>query len=62
METLDQIGLVEELIKYNRKGNFDRVSALMMIMISIKEEEEDKEYTHTKETVFADELKEAFGY
>lgn len=37
-------GLLESLILYNRKGNFDRVMALMMVMFQIEEEEEQKEY------------------
>lgn len=31
-------GLIEELIRYNRKNNFDRVSALFMLMYAIEEE------------------------
>lgn len=44
LETIYDPGLLEELIKYNRKGNFDRVMALMMLMFQIEEEEEGKEY------------------
>lgn len=46
--TIDYInspGLLEELIYYNRKGNFDRVMALMQVMIQMEEEELDKEYS-----------------
>jgi hypothetical protein len=32
------IGLLEELIKYNRKGNFDRVLSFMMVMFQIQED------------------------
>ncbi len=32
LDILDDLGLIEEFIKYNRKGNFDRVMAFMMIM------------------------------
>lgn len=32
LDTLIDIGLIEELIKYNLKGNFDRVIALMMVL------------------------------
>lgn len=35
---------LEELILYNRKGNFDRVMAFMMVMFQIEEEEENKIY------------------
>ena len=44
LETIYDIGLLEELINYNRKGNFDRVMAFMMLMFQIEEEELDKEY------------------
>lgn len=43
-ESIYSIGLLEELIKYNRKGNFDRVMALMMCMFSVQEDELGKEY------------------
>ena len=38
LEQIYDIGLLEELIKYNRKGNFDRVMAFMMIMFQIQED------------------------
>jgi hypothetical protein len=37
-------GLLESLIEYNRKGNFDRVMSLMQVMFQVEEDEEDKEY------------------
>lgn len=39
------IGLLEELIQFNLKGNFDRVMALMQVMFQVEEDELDKEYT-----------------
>lgn len=36
--------LLEELIHYNRKGNFDLISALIMAMFQVQEETLDKEY------------------
>ncbi len=36
--------LLEELINYNNKGNFDLVSALMMCLFQVQEEELGKEY------------------
>lgn len=36
--------LLEELIVYNRKGNFDEVSALIMCMIQVQEQSIDKKY------------------
>lgn len=35
-------GLLEELINYNRKGNFDRVMAFMMVMFQVAEDDENK--------------------
>jgi hypothetical protein len=45
LETIYSPGLLEELIKYNRKGNFDRVMAFMMVMFFVEEEGLGKEYT-----------------
>lgn len=36
--------LLEELMLFNRKGNFDRVMAFMMVMFQVAEEEEFKEH------------------
>lgn len=44
LETIVDPGLLEELILYNRKGNFDRVMSFMMVMFQIQEEEEGKVY------------------
>lgn len=48
LETIYSIGLLEELIKYNRKGNFDRVMAFMMCMFQTQEEELGKDYSKDK--------------
>lgn len=48
LETIYSIGLLEELIQYNRKGNFDRVMGLMMCMFQVQEEELGKEYSESK--------------
>lgn len=48
LETIYSIGLLEELIQYNRKGNFDRVMAFMMCMFQVQEDELGKEYTSGK--------------
>jgi len=45
LETINSIGLLEELIQYNRKGNFDRVMAFMMCMFQCQEDELGKVYT-----------------
>jgi hypothetical protein len=51
--------LLEELILYNRKGNFDRVMSLMMVMFQIAEEDEDKVYgTEDRNKELEQELKD----
>jgi|FLOH01.1.fsa_nt_gi hypothetical protein len=57
LETIIDIGLLQELISYTRKGNFDRVMAFMMIMFQI-EEDDDKEYKDTETSEVAKQLKE----
>lgn len=44
LEKIYSIGILEELIRYNRSGNFDRVMALMQCMFFKQEEELDKTY------------------
>ena len=44
LETIYDPALLEELILYNRKGNFDRVMAFMMVMFQLQEEQEGKIY------------------
>jgi hypothetical protein len=39
--------LLEELIIYNRKGNFDRVMALMMVMFQLAEDDGETQYETT---------------
>lgn len=48
LETIYDPGLLEELILYNRKGNFDRVMAFMMVMFQLAEEDGEKEYGDTE--------------
>lgn len=48
IDTIYSVRLLEELIGYNRDGNFDLVSALIMCMIQVQEESLGKEYD-TKE-------------
>lgn len=43
------IGLLEELIAYNKKGNFDRVMALMMAIFDLEEDALGKVYEEKKE-------------
>lgn len=44
LDQIESIGLLEELIAYNRKGNFDRVMALMQVMFQVQEEVLGKVY------------------
>jgi hypothetical protein len=44
LDFIYDIGLIEELILYNKKGNFDRVMSLMQVMFQIEEDELGKEY------------------
>ena len=48
LETIYSIGLLEELIQYNRKGNFDRVMAFMQVMFQCQEEELGKDYSSSE--------------
>ena len=50
LDTIDSPGLLEELIYYNRKGNFDRVMAFMVLMMYLEEEEENKQYERKNDT------------
>ena len=53
LTTIDYInspGLLEELIVYNRKGNFDRVMALMQVMFQEEEEDLEKEYGNSEKS------------
>lgn len=47
LETIYDVGLLEELINYSRKGNFDRVMSFMMLMFQIEEDDLGKEYGET---------------
>lgn len=49
IDRIYSIRLLEELIAYNRKGNFDLVSSLFMCMFQVQEEALGKEYTEKKE-------------
>jgi hypothetical protein len=44
IDYINSPGLLEELITYNRKGNFDRVSTLIMVMFQIEESSHIKEH------------------
>jgi hypothetical protein len=48
LDLINDPGLLEELILYNRKGNFDRVMALMMLMFQIEEDDLGTEHDPSK--------------
>lgn len=50
LDTINDPALLEELISYNRKGNFDRVMSFMMVMFQLAEEEEGKIYGEAEES------------
>ena len=58
LETIYSVALLEELIGYNRKGNFDRVMAFMMVMFQLEEDAENKTYGEKKEHPIVNELLE----
>lgn len=44
LQTIYDPGLLEELIRFNPKGNFDRVMAFAMLMFQLEEEDLNKQY------------------
>jgi hypothetical protein len=50
MDFIYDIGLLEELILYNKKGNFDRVMSLMQVMFQVEEDELDKVHGEAHES------------
>ena len=49
IDKIYSVRLLEELIQYNRKGNFDLVSSLFMCMFQVQEESLGKEYGEEKQ-------------
>lgn len=49
LDTISSPGLLQELISYDRKGNYDRVMGFMMIMFQLQEEELGLEYSENKD-------------
>ena len=49
IDRIYSIRLLEELIAYNRKGNFDLISSLMMCMFQVQEEQIGKQYDEKDE-------------
>lgn len=58
IDRIYSIRLLEELIAYNRKGNFDLVSSLFMCMFQVQEEALGKKYDKSKENKNAKKLLE----
>ena len=44
LDRITSLRLIEELLQYNKKGNFDLISALIMCMFQVQEEVLGKEY------------------
>ena len=58
LDKINSIRLIDELINYNKKGNFDLVSALIMCMFQVQEEVLGKEYSDKPKNKSAEKLKE----
>ena len=58
IDKIYSIRLLEELIAYNREGNFDAVSALFMCMFQVQEEVLGKTYDKSSEHKSAKKLLE----
>lgn len=56
LETIYDTGLLEELILYNRKGNFDRVMAFMMLMFQLEEDGLGKDYAEVGKNKNAEDI------
>lgn len=56
IDRIYSIRLLEELISYNRDGNFDLVSALFMCMFQVQEEALDKKYDSANQNKSAKKL------
>ena len=56
LDRINSLRLIEELIMYNKTGNFDLVSALIMCMFQVQEEVLNKEYEPKEENKNAKKL------
>lgn len=50
LDRLEDVGLIEELIKYSRKTNSDRVMAFMQILFQLESDTNDDNYTNREDT------------
>lgn len=58
LDKINSLRLIEELLMYNKKGNFDLISALIMCMFQVQEEVLHKEYAPKAENINAKKLVE----
>ena len=58
IDRINSLRLVEELLMYNKTGNFDLISALIMCMFQVQEEVLNKEYKSENENRNAKKLLE----
>lgn len=56
LDRINSMRLLEELLSYNKNGNFDLISALIMCMFQVQEEVLGKEYTEGNRNKNADKL------
>lgn len=48
LDKINSMRLIDELLQYNKEGNFDLISAFFMCMFQVEEEVLGKEYTESK--------------
>lgn len=60
MDLIPSIGLIEELLAYNRDGNFDRVMAFFQLMLVIEDSKEE-EIKQNQFSAIAEQLLERYG-
>lgn len=56
LDKINSLRLIEELLQYNKAGNFDLVSALFMCMFQVQEEILDKDYGKMQQNKNAEKL------
>jgi len=56
LHVIYSIGLLEELIRYNRVDNFDRVMALFLLMIAMQDQQQQGREEQTRENVVIEQL------
>ena len=61
LDKINSMRLIEELIAYNKKGNFDLVSSLIMCMFQVQEEMLGTEYSEAPQNKSAKKLLKMMG-